>query len=249
MNDDRDLGGIDLGRVWTGIAAEVWQRHPGPVERLATRLLRSPGLARALLTTPALLLPWLISTVIVFGVGGLINLAGGAPLVWVLAPCIAAIGVAYAYGPGVDPAWELASSMPVSDRMVLLVRAVAVFAVNACLGLVVSGVSYWATAHGMHGAGGHATASVAIAVTFAWLIPMTAVCALTLAVAVVTRSASTGALAGLLAWGATVLASRTSAGTFTAAVTNTATYLPYLAVAACALAVIAYTTRSTRGIQ
>ena len=61
MNDDRDLGGIDLGRVWTDIAAEVWQRHPGPVERLATRLLRSPGLARALLTSPSLTLPWLIS--------------------------------------------------------------------------------------------------------------------------------------------------------------------------------------------
>ncbi len=59
---DGDLGGVDLGRVWTGVAAEVWRRHPGPVERLAARLLRSPGLARALLTTPSLLLPWLIST-------------------------------------------------------------------------------------------------------------------------------------------------------------------------------------------
>jgi hypothetical protein len=35
--------GIDLGRVWVGIAAEVWRRHPGPVERTAARLLRSPG--------------------------------------------------------------------------------------------------------------------------------------------------------------------------------------------------------------
>jgi hypothetical protein len=70
MNDDRNHGagrpsGVDLGRVWTGAAAEVWRRHPGPVERLAARLLRSPGLARALLTTPSLLLPWLISTVVI----------------------------------------------------------------------------------------------------------------------------------------------------------------------------------------
>lgn len=241
-----DLSGIDLGRVWTGVAAEVWRRHPGPVERLAARLLRSRGLARALLTTPSLLLPWLISTVVVFVVGAMINLTGGQPLIWLLAPGLAGIGIAYAYGPGVDPAWELASSMPVSDRMVLLVRAVAVFAVNAFLGLVVSGISYSAIAHGMHGAGGHAAAAAAFAVTFAWLIPMTAVCALTLAVAVITRSASAGAIAGVLAWGATVLASRVSAGALTAAVTDTSTYLPYLAVAACATAVVGYATRTQR---
>ncbi len=137
-----DLGGIDLRRVWTGVAAEVWRRHPGAVERLATRLLRSPGLARALLTTPSLLLPWLISMVVVFGVGGLVNIFGGQQLVWLLAPGLAAVGIAYAYGPGIDPAWELACSMAVSDRMVLLVRAVGVFAVNAFLGLVVSAISY-----------------------------------------------------------------------------------------------------------
>jgi hypothetical protein len=244
-----DSDGIDLGRVWTGIAAEVWQRRPGRVERLAVRLLRSPGLARALLTTPSLLLPWLISTVVIFSVGAMIGVAGGQSLAWLLAPGIAAVGIAYAYGPGVDPAWELACSMPVSERMVLLVRAVAVFAVNAALGLVVSAASYLVTAHGMHGAGGQATVSVTAAVTFAWLIPMTAVCALTLAVAVVTRSASAGALAGVLAWSTTVLASRASAGAFSAAVTDSATYFPYLAVAACAMAVIGYATRTQRRTQ
>jgi hypothetical protein len=245
MNDDD----IDLGRVWTGIAGELWRRRIGPVERLAARLLRSPGLARALVTTPSLLLPWLISTVVIFGVGGLANLVGGEPLVWLMAPVIAAVGIANAYGPGIDPAWELASSMAVSDRMVLLVRAVAVFAVNACLGLLVSGLTYWATAHGAHGTGGQAAAATAAAVTFAWLIPMTAVCALTLAVAVAARSASAGALTGVLAWGVTVLASRASDGAFTAAVTSTATYLPYFAVAACATAVTVYASRLPRRTQ
>src|SRR5207245_182766 len=45
---------VDLSRVWAGVAAEVWRRHPGWLERTAARLLRSPGLARALLTTPSL---------------------------------------------------------------------------------------------------------------------------------------------------------------------------------------------------
>ena len=247
MNDDTDrLGAIDLGRVWTGIAAEVWRRHPGPVERLAARLLRSPGLARALVTTPSLLLPWLISTVVTFTVGGMISLAGGEPLVWVIAPGIAAIGIAYAYGPAVDPAWELASSMPVSDRMVLLVRAVTVFAVNAAIGLAVSAVSYLVTSHGMHGSAGHDTAAVSAAITFAWLVPMAAVCALTLAVAVVTGSASAGALTGVLAWSVTMVASRASTGAFSTAVTDSRTYLPYLAVVACASAVIWHATRTQR---
>ena len=41
-------GDVDLGRVWLGVAAQVWRRRPGPTERAAGRLLRSPGLARAL---------------------------------------------------------------------------------------------------------------------------------------------------------------------------------------------------------
>ena len=51
---------VVLHRVWLGVAAVVWRRRPGLVERLAGRALRSPGLARALVTTPSLLLPWLI---------------------------------------------------------------------------------------------------------------------------------------------------------------------------------------------
>ena len=111
--------------------------------------------------------------------------------------------------------------MPVSDRMVLLVRAVSVFAVNAFLGLVVSAITYGATAHGLHGAGGHATAA-AVAITVAWLLPMTAVCALTLAVAVIARSASAGASRrGARLGGHGVRQQARPAAHFTAAVTDT----------------------------
>jgi hypothetical protein len=233
-----DLGGIDLGRVWTGVAVEVWRRRPGPAERMATRLLRSPGLARALLTTPSLMLPWLISTAVVFAVGGLVTFTGGQSLVWLLGPGIAAVGISYAYGPGADPAWELSCSMPVSERMVLLVRAVSVFAVNAFLGLVVSGITYAATSPGARPAG---------AITVAWLLPMTAVCALTLTVAVAVRSAAAGASAGVLAWMAMVFTSSSASGRFTAAVTDSSTYLAYLAVAACATVAVGYATRAQRG--
>jgi hypothetical protein len=225
-------GGVDLGRVWTSVAAEVWRRHPGGIERTAARLLRSPGLARALLTTPALLLPWLISTVVVFGAGTLISLGPGQPLVWLVAPAVAAVGIAFAYGPGIDPAWELSSSCAIPDRMVLLTRVAAVFAVNAVLGLLASAAS-----------------GAAAALTFGWLLPMTAVCALALAVAVAARSAVVGAGAGVAAWAITVLASDTASGQLTASVTNAGAYLPYLAVAACCAAIVIYATRPERGLQ
>jgi hypothetical protein len=224
--------GVDLARVWTGVAAEVWRRHPGRIERTAARLLRSPGLARALVTTPSLLLPWLISTVVVFGVGTLVSFGPGQSLIWLIAPAVTAVGIAFAYGQGIDPAWELSVSCAVPDRMVLLTRAVAVFALNAGLGLLASAAS-----------------GAAAALTFGWLIPMTAVCALALAVAVAARSALVGAGAGVAAWVITVLAARTASGQLTASVTNSYSYLLYLAVAACCAAIVIYATRPQRGLQ
>ena len=225
-------GGVDLARVWTGVAAEVWRRHPRWLERTAARLLRSPGLARALVTTPSLLLPWLISTVVVFGVGALVSLGPGQSLVWLIAPAVAAVGIAFAYGPGIDPAWELSSSCAVPDRMVLLTRAVAVFGLNAVLGLLASVAS-----------------GAAAALTLGWLIPMTAVCALALAVAVAARSATVGAAAGVAAWVITVLAGQTASGQLTASVTNAHAYLPYFAVAACCAGAVIYAARPERGLQ
>jgi hypothetical protein len=224
---------IDLDRVWTGVAAAVWQRRPGGVERLAGRLMRSPGLARALVTTPSLLLPWMIATAAVLATGAATTLGTGTPLVPLVAPAVAAAGIAYAYGPGIDPAYELSSSMAVSDRMVLLARALAVFAVNAALGLAAAAV-----------AGGLGAAATPI--TFGWLAPMTAVSALALAAATIAESANVGVAAGLAAWCITVLAGRITAGQFGAAVGGSLV-LPYLVCAAIAAAVVLHRTRIPRG--
>jgi hypothetical protein len=227
---------VDLSRVWTGVAAEVWRRRPGPAEWLAARLLRSPGLARALVTTPSLLLGWLIATLIVLAAGAAATLGTGTPYVALFAPAVAGAGIAYAYGPGIDPAWELAQSMAVSDRMVLLVRALAVFGLNAAAGLAASAVS------GRSGVSGSAAE-----VTFGWLVPMTAVCALALAAATVSRSANVGVAAGMSGWAITVLAGQASVGRLTAAITDSSLFLPYLAFAACCGAVAWYATRIPRG--
>jgi hypothetical protein len=224
---------VDLSRVWTGVAAAVWRRRPGPAERLAARLLRSPGLARALVTTPSLLLGWVIATVVVLAAGAAATLGTGTPYVALFAPAVAGAGIAYSYGPGIDPAWELSQSMAVSDRMVLLVRALAVFGLNAAAGLAATAAS-------------GVTGSTA-AVTFGWLVPMTAVCALALAAATVSRSANVGVAAGMSGWVITVLAGQAAAGRLTAAITDSSLVLPYLAFAACCGAVAWYATRIPRG--
>lgn len=221
---------VDLDKVWLGVAAQVWRRQPGLLERLAGRLLRSPGLARALVTTPSLLIGWITATAVVLVAGILATLGTGTPYVALVAPAVAAAGIAYAYGPGIDPAWELSCSMAVSDRMVLLARALAVFGLNAALGLIASAAS-----------------GAAVAVTVGWLVPMTAVCALALAAATLARSANVGVAAGLAGWAITVLSAQVAAGRFTAAVTDSALVVPYLAFAAGCGVIVWYATRIPRG--
>jgi hypothetical protein len=163
------------------------------VERLARRLLGSPALARALVTTPSLLPAWLLATAAVLAAGIVVTWGTGTPWVALLAPALAGVGIAYAYGPGADPAFELSRSLPTSDRMVLLVRCLAVFGLNAGLGLVASLV-----------------AKPAADVAFAWLVPMTTLAALALAVSTVARSANLGVAAALSAWAFIVMVSATT---------------------------------------
>ena len=229
MTDGYGPADVDLARVWTGVAAQVWLRRPGRIERLAARLLRSPGLARALVVTPSLLIGWVIATAVVLLAGMAATLGTHTPYVALFDPAVAAAGIAYAYGPGIDPAWELSQSMAVSDRMVLLTRALAVFGLNAVFGLLASAAS-----------------GAAVAVTFGWLVPMTAVCALALAAATLARSANVGVVAGMAGWGIAVLAGGATAGRFPV-LTDSALILPCLAFAACCALIAFYATRSPRG--
>ncbi|CAN5699989.1 hypothetical protein BH24ACT21_BH24ACT21_09270 [soil metagenome] len=185
---------VDLERAWTGVAAKAWSSPVSWPERTAAWLLRSPALARALVNTPSLLLSWILATAVVLAAGVLATPLSGDPWVALLAPALAGVGIAYAYGPGVDPAFELNRTMATSDRMVLLVRTLAVFGLNAALGLVASLFSV-----------------TTIGITLGWLLPMTTVCALALAVATLARSANVGVGAALLVWGfiITALAART----------------------------------------
>jgi len=220
---------VDLDRVWQRVSAEVWASPVGAVERLAGRLLGSPGLARALVTTPSLVLSWLVATAAVLAVGVVVTRGTGLPLVALLAPALAGAGIAYACGPGVDPAFELSQSRAVSDRMVLLVRAVAVFGVNAALGLAASLLT-----------------AGAVGLALGWLVPMADVSALALAAATLARSANVGVAAGLAGWCIVVLGATVSTHGLAAAALN-ATLMPgYLAATAICAGLALYPTTATR---
>jgi hypothetical protein len=226
---DRDTLDVDFDRVWNGIAGHVWARPVGVMETTAGRLLQSPGLARALVTAPSLVLSWLVATAVVLATGAAVTLATGYPWVAVLAPAMAGAGIAYAYGPGVDPAYELSQSMPISAGMVLLVRVLAVFAVNAMLGALASLVS--------EGAAG---------ITFGWLIPMTTVAALGLAAATLARSANVGVAAALAGWCIVVLATAVGTHDLTAAVEQGVLTPAYLAATLACAATILYASSGRR---
>jgi hypothetical protein len=186
--DEPRVPGVDLERVWIGVTGEILAREIGPVERLAARALRSPGLARALVATPSLVVSWIVATVVVLCIGVVASQQTGTPWVSLISPALAGAGIAYAYGPGIDPAFELSQSLAVSHRLVLLTRGLSVFGLNALLGVIASLVA--------EGASG---------VTFGWLVPMTAVSALALAAATVSRSANVGVAIALGAWSIVVL--------------------------------------------
>ncbi len=194
---------VDLGRVWAGVAGEVMALPVSRAERFAGWLLHSPGLARAVVATPSLVLSWLLASAAVLAVGVGVTAAsgGGTPWVALLAPALAGAGVAYAYGPGVDPAFELAQTMAIPDRLVLLARVLAVFGVNAVFGLAASLV-----------------AAPVTGLALGWLLPMTTVAALGLAAATLARSANVGVAAGMAGWGLIVLGNAADTRDYAAAV-------------------------------
>jgi len=183
--------GIDLSRVWFGVVGTVWARRISPLERVLGRLLGSRGAARALLTTPSLALSWVLASIAILALGVLATESSeqGTPWFALVAPVVAAIAIAHAYGPGIDPAFELSQTMVVSDRVILLARGTVVFGLNAVLTLLASFL-----------------VPATSVVVWAWLVPMAAVASLALAVSVVSQSPNLGVSVAIAVWFGFVIA-------------------------------------------
>lgn len=189
------LSTLDLSAVWDGVRAELDAPQAGPLERLAVTLGLRPWVARVVGTTPSLSPAWLVATGLVLLLGTL--LLGAAPVTalspaLVIAPLAAAAAVAFAYGPGVDPAYEVVAVTPASPARALLARLTAVLTADALLV-------------------GAASALLGRGVGLSWLLPMA--CAALLAALVASRThPGLGAAAGMAAWLAVLLGVRVFSG-------------------------------------
>jgi class 3 adenylate cyclase len=106
----------------------------GPVEGVLVRIGVPDHVARLLAATPSLRVSWFGATVVALGFSILAAYGKQDPLMFlVIAPLLPLGGVAAAFGPGVDPTYEIGLSCPVRTSRLLLIRATAVLAATSFL--------------------------------------------------------------------------------------------------------------------
>lgn len=124
-----------LDRVWTQVHDTIDRPRRTWAERLLTLIAVPEHTARLIGATPALQASWLLGVAAGLGFAVLAahNARNGLFLFLILAPVVPLIGVAAAYGPGLDPAFEVGVAAPMRGFHLLLVRAIAVLTASAAL--------------------------------------------------------------------------------------------------------------------
>jgi hypothetical protein len=137
--------GLDADRTagnWLAVVAELDAPRRSLLERALVRLSVPPDTVRLMGATPALRRSWFVAIFIalLFGVAAASPDRRDATLIWLLAlaPLIPVLGVALAYGPGVDPSHEITVAAPMSGFRLVLVRATTVLGTSLVLGGAVS---------------------------------------------------------------------------------------------------------------
>jgi hypothetical protein len=132
------VDGARLARSWEGIELRLDAPRRGPVEVALVRLGVPDHAARLLGATPALRLSWLLACALVLGFAVWAAGAREHGEYWflVLAPLLPLAGVAAAYGPDVDPTYEIALAAPLRSFGLLLIRALAVLVTTSVMAAV-----------------------------------------------------------------------------------------------------------------
>jgi hypothetical protein len=188
-----------LEAMWHAIETSLDAPRAGLLERALIRVGVRDHVARLLSATPSLRLSWLLAEGIALGSAALAaHGAAGRPdagpmlfLFLVLAALTPVAGVAAAFGPGVDPTYEIGIASPMRSDQLLFIRASAVLVVSMVLGLVAASVlpgTGWTAALWLVPALGLTLATLALAT---WLRPIVAACAVGLAWIALAAVAST----------------------------------------------------------
>ena len=141
-----------VARSWEGIQARLDAPRRGPVEAALVRVGVREHSARLLGATPALRLSWLLACglVLAFAVVAADEHAHGEYWFLVLAPLLPLAGVAVAFGPDVDPTYEIGLAAPMRSFGLLLIRALAVLVATSVMaavaGLALDGLRWSAAA-------------------------------------------------------------------------------------------------------
>ncbi len=124
-----------LEQAWGVIAGELDVPAPRVVERVLLRLGVPDHVGRLLAATPSLRLSWFAALSVALGFGVAAARAGprGVLLFLVIAPLVPLAGVAAAYGPGVDPTYEVGLAAPMRSFRLLLIRTLAVLVASLSL--------------------------------------------------------------------------------------------------------------------
>ncbi|MFH8242950.1 zf-HC2 domain-containing protein [Streptomyces sp. NPDC018321] len=131
-----DSAALDAG--WERLDAELDAPRPGWFEGLLVRCGVGDGTARLLAATPVLRRSWLGAVVAVLLTAFLVAYAAGAAdrptLFLAVAPLLPLASVALAYGPALDPTYEMAVVSPLHGFRLLMIRTVAVLSVALGVG-------------------------------------------------------------------------------------------------------------------
>ena len=165
-----DRGTLD--KTWDAIEAEMAAPRPAGIERLLVRLGIADHIARLLAATPSLRRSWLIAIGAVLALT--VAVANGAEHGYLfflaVAPMLPLAGIAAAFGPGIDPTYEIGLAAPIRGFRLLLIRSIAVLAstmvLSAIAALFLPGL-HWSMA--------------------AWLLPSLALVTASLALSTVVR--------------------------------------------------------------
>jgi hypothetical protein len=179
-------------RVWVETLDVLDAGQATWVERLLTRLGVPGHSARLLAATPSLRGSWLAAVAVALGFAVLAAHGShdGLLVFLLLAPVLPVGGVAAAYGPGIDPTYEVGVAAPMSGRRLLLLRSVAVLTATTALATLAAAL--------LPGVGWEATA---------WLLPSLGLTLATLALGTVTAPLrAAGLVAGAFAGAAWVVA-------------------------------------------
>lgn len=135
-----EVSGDRLAGIWSSVVNEV----DTPRRTWAERLLGAMGVtesdARLVAAAPSLHLSWLTSlvAVLLFAVWASNTSDRGATVFLILAPVVPVLAVAGAYGPRIDPTFEVTAASPYPAIRLILLRAATVVAVSGLLALAAS---------------------------------------------------------------------------------------------------------------